>query len=389
MTPRLRRYDSFQALPPAYAALREQLAQAGLFGTPDWFALLMQHSFNARDRLWLYGVEDAASGRPLMLAPLRLGRDDPGVPGARIAGSASHPENFCVAAFAFDAALEQPEDVAAALFRALREGDPALCDAPVDVVRLWPLASDSELGDILYMALLDAGFRVQVYANSYNRFETTAGLSHADYFAQRSANLRYSARRRRRALERSGTLELLVVRGGEALEGAIAEYRAVSLASWKKPHSMLSSDAIAMIRLAAEQGALRLGLLRVGGVPAAVQFWIVSAGVAHCVRLAYAEAFKKAAVGVVLTDYMLAQVMDGDRVERVDFGFGREDYKGGWMKEARLYVGLLAFNPRSWRGRWQALRHIDGQPLKRRVKAALTKLGLLRPDEVDPREYRD
>ncbi|MBI5257267.1 MAG: GNAT family N-acetyltransferase [Burkholderiales bacterium] len=381
---RFRRFDSFPDLPPAYAGLQAELARAGFFGDPAWFALLMRHLFDPADRLQLYAVEDAANGRPLLLAPLRSGRRDPAAPGARAIGSVSHPENLALAAVVFEPSLAQPEDAACALFSAFRRGDPALCDAPVDLIRLWPVEVDSDLADILLLALHDAGYRVQPYANSTNRFEATAGLRYEQYFAQRSANLRYSARRRRRALERTGTLALTVVRGGAELPAAIDDYLAVARASWKEHHTMVSGDMIAMIWLAAERGTLRLGLLHLGGVPAAVQFWIVSAGVAHCVRLAYAEAYKASAVGVVLTDFMIAQVLDGDQAERIDFGYGREDYKRGWMRAVRVYAGLMAFNPGTWRGRWHMLRHFGGQRLKRWLKAWLVRWRLRRADRTDP-----
>lgn len=378
MSYRIQRFGSLAELPPRYAGLQAQLAQAGLFGDAAWYALLLQQVFSLGDRLVVFGVEDADSGRPLLLAPLRSSRQDAGVPGARVLGSISHPENYAAAAFAFDDAPAAP-GAATALFQSWRAGVADFDGRPVDVVRLWPMALDGGLDERLFTALQAAGYRVQPYANSYNRFETTRGLDHAQYFAQRSANLRYSVRRRRRALEKTGALEFTLVCGTEGLDRAMADYHAVARASWKAPQTMESTDMRALMRLAAERGCLRLGVLRLHGAPVAAQFWVVAGGVAHCARLAYVEAAKKLAPGVVLTDLMIAQVLDHDRVERIDFGFGREDYKGGWMKEAQLYVGLMAFNPGTWRGRWQALKHIGGQPVKRALRAALVTLRLRKP----------
>lgn len=362
---RVRRFEDLDSLPAAWSGLRRQLAAVGLFGDPAWFELLMRGVFDAADRWAVYTVEDAASGRPLLLTPLRHGRHDAAARGAWVIGSMSHPENYAEAGFAFDPALDRPEDAAAALFLQLRRGDPGLGGIRFDLIRLWPMTDHSELGDILKLALLQAGFRFQVYANSFNRYETTTGLRYDDYFARRSANLRYSARRRRRALEKTGGLALDLVRGGDGLERAIADYISVAGASWKAPSSMMSEDILMAIRLAATRGALRLGLLRLHGKAVAAQFWIVSAGIAHCARLAYDEAHKAAAPGVVLTDFMIAHLLDVDQVDAIDFGVGAEDYKRGWMKEDRYYFGLLAFNPDTWRGRWHALRHIGGQPVKR------------------------
>ena len=383
-----RRFHNFAELPAAYDALRARLAQAGLFGEPAWFELLMTLGFDPSDRMFVFAVE-AADGRPLLLAPLRFGRHDGAARGALVLASVSHTENFAPAAIALDPSLDEAQSatVIATLLRGLRNGDPALTEAPVDLVRLWPMAEGSPYARLLEHAVREAGFIAQVYANSYNRYEDVAGLSHAQYFAQRSANLRYSVRRRRRALERDGGLTLELVRGGDALEPAIADYVMVSLKSWKRPSTTVADEIIGMMRLASSRGALRLGLLRLHGVPVAVQFWLVNAGVAHCVRLSYDESYKKAAAGIVLTDYMIEQVLDGDRVARLDFGYGREGYKASWMRQGQVHAGVLGFSPRSWRGRWEVLRHIGGQPAKRFAKALLLRLGLRKPaDDEDGRE---
>ena len=138
---------------------------------------------------------------------------------------------------------------------------------------------------------------------------------------------------------------------------------------------MFAMETLQLMFLSAAKGCLRLGILRLDGVPTAVQFWIVTGGTAHCARLAYDEAYKKLAVGVVLTDFMIAHMLNQDRVNRLDYGYGRDEYKRGWMKDARDYYGFIAFNPATWRGRIFALRHIQGRRLKDVVKRTLGLLG--------------
>jgi len=372
----IRRFRSFSELPAPYVAvLGGGIERHGLFCEPEWFEYLMQNHFPATDELRLYGVEEADSGRPLLLAPLRYSTHDYGVRNARMIGSISHPENFATAALIFDPALEDPAEVMVALFRHFRQGSPRAPAQRIDVVRIWPVELDSRLGETVHRALRAAGFWLQSYANSYNRFENTKGMTYEAYFAQRSANLRYSVRRRQRALEKTGTLHVAIHRDEEGLEKAIFDYVFVSLASWKAPETTVADPIRRLIVLAARKGCLRLGILSVGGVPAAAQFWIVSAGTAHCARLAYHEAYKKQAVGVVLTSHMIAHVLDQDHVDKIDFGYGEEDYKGGWMKDARDYHGLLAFNATTPRGFFQALRHIAGRGAKRFVTRCASLLG--------------
>lgn len=370
----IRHFDRFDALPEAYAGLRAVLGRQGLFGDPAWFDLLLRHHFEGRDRLCLLAAEDARDGRPLLLAPMRLTRHDSAAPGALVLASIHHNENYAPAAFAIGDSVEQPVRLLEQWFRRLRQHGLPPDGEPPDLVRLMPLEAGSALGDMLLEGLRGAGWPVQAFKNSFNRYEDTAGLDHEAYFAGRSANLRYSVRRRRRALEKAGGLELSVVRDEAQLEQALLDYLQVTHASWKNPRTMADPALLAMIRLAAAHGCLRLGLLRLNGEPAATQFWMACGGVGYCVRLAYDRRFAKQAVGIVLTDHMIGQLLDVDHVERLDFGYGGEDSKTPWMGQSRVFVGMLAFNTRRWVGRWQALRHLGGRPVKHALKAVRDRL---------------
>jgi hypothetical protein len=382
----IRQFRTFSELPARYAELQsEEVHRHGLFRCAEWYEYLMRNHFADGDEFCIYGVEEEGAGRPLLLAPLRRSSRDKAVPNCRVVASVSHPENYATMAFAFDPGVRDHAGTLAALFRHFRMGAGPAPEPPLDVIRLWPVELGSELGETIHLALRAAGFWVQPYANSYNRFEDTEGISYDAYFAQRSANLRYSVRRRLRALEKTGSLQIAVHTGGQDLERAIADYVSVSLHSWKRPGSMVSPQNLQLIRLAAAKDCLRLGILKVGGVPAAAQFWIVSGTTAHCARLAYHEGYKKLAVGVVLTNHMIAHVLDHDRVKKIDFGFGQEDYKGGWMRDARDYYGFMAFNPVTPRGLYQGARHIVGHKAKRLIKRGLEALGLRKP-RVAPEE---
>lgn len=375
----VRTYASFDELPDNCATLVAVLSREGMFGEPEWFRYLMRRMFGEADVFRLHVVEETAAGRPVLLAPMRLSQGESVVPGGRLATSISHPENFTPAAFAFDDALVDRRGALLALFSELRQGLGGR-EPPCDALRIWPVDEYSDLTQDILGALRQAGWRVQPYPNSYNRYEATAGLDYETYFAARSANHRYNVRRRQRALERKGNLEFALVVGGD-LAPVLEEYREVSLASWKEPQTMISLGTLELIEMAARKGALRLGILRVDGVAAAVQFWIVTGGVAHCARLAYHEGYKHLAVGVVLTNFMVRHVLDEDRADRIDFGYGAEDYKDDWMKDERFYFGLLAFNPRTWRGLLYGTVHIVGRPIKRLVKSLLEKLGLRKRED--------
>lgn len=373
---RVRQFPDFRDLPGSYQSLLDgEIERLGLFREPEWFEYLMRNFFETTDELRLYGVEEADSGRALLLAPLRYSPSDYAVRKGHAICSISHPENYTTAALVFDPGVDHPVPVLEALFRhfrsASRDGHPRRFDA----IRIWPVELDSALGDTIHQALRGAGLLVQSYANSFNRYEDTTGLSYEAYFAQRSANMRYNVRRRQRALEKTGRLELILVTSPADLESRVPEYMSVSRASWKPAASMYGLETLQLMHLCAVKGYLRLGILRLDGKPAAVQFWIVSGGTAHCARLAYDEAYKKLAVGVVLTNFMIAHVLEHDRVNKLDYGYGRDEYKRGWMKNAREYYGFIAFNPATRIGCLSAIRHIQGRQVKRLIKRGLELLG--------------
>src|SRR5574343_776629 len=377
---RVRCFDGFAALPQAHRDLLNVASRDDYFCSPAWFAHLMRHFYPGAHRVQVYVLELAASGEPLLLMPLRACQIDYSAFGARTLGSISHPENYAPVAMIFSTGASDREALRTHFLTCLRKGGDGLPDLPVDLLRMWPVDTASDSGRMLRRALGKAGFWTQVYANSFNRYEDTAGLGYDAYFAERSANLRYSVRRRQRALEKAGKLELLLYRGTEGLDEAIDDYCAVSLGSWKESESMMSEDMLALIRLTAANGCMRLGILRFDGIPAAAQFWIVAGGVGHCSRLAYHEDFKQQAVGVVLTNFMLSHVLEDDHGDRIDFGYGEEDYKGGWMKDARDYYGFLAFNPdRKW-GLRHGLKNILGRLVKRLIKAVLVAMHLRQPE---------
>lgn len=385
---KVRCFDGFAALPQAHRALLDAACRNDYFCSPAWFGHLMLHFYPGAHRVQVYALERAASGEPLLLMPLRVCYIDYSAFGARTLGSISHPENYAPVAMIFSADAPDRERLLIHLLKYMRRGGADSSDLPVDLLRLWPVDTASDDGRMLRRALREAGFWVQVYANSYNRYEDTVGLGYDEYFALRSANLRYSVRRRQRALEKSGQLELALYKGSDGLDEAIDDYYAVSLGSWKEAESMVSEDMLALIRLTAANGCMRLGILRFNGVPAAAQFWIVAGGVGHCSRLAYHDDFKQQAVGVVLTNFMISHVLEDDHVSRIDFGYGEEDYKGGWMKDARDYYGFLAFNPGTRQGLLHGLKNILGRPIKRLAKAVLVMLRLRPPETAEPTRGR-
>ncbi|MDR0775296.1 MAG: GNAT family N-acetyltransferase [Azonexus sp.] len=185
------------------------------------------------------------------------------------------------------------------------------------------------------------------------------------YLRQRSVNLRSGIKRStKKFIADGGALEL--IRDSAGVEAGIAAFAEVYSASWKKPEPY--PDFVpALIRLLAANGMLRLGIARLRGRPVAAQLWMVGQGKASIYKLAYHQNFAAWSPGKVLTSFMMQQVIEGDRVEEVDFLIGDDPYKQAWMSDRRERRGIVAYNPRTLIGCALALKEIAG----RRIGVAL------------------
>ncbi len=255
-------------------------------------------------------------------------------------------------------------------------GGPGLSAAPIDPqagarwlkrrtevhsVRLQPFrASDLWVSDV-ERALRLAGFACWHFECGVNWLEPVpqAGGFEA-YWAERPSRLRNTVQRARRKLARRSSTSIdIVSEPGEVLSEAIEAYQAVYADSWKgvEPCPQFMPG---LLSLAAEQGALRLGLLRLDGEVVAAQVWLVHDGQADIYKLAQRPGFDALSVGSVLLAAMMAHVIDVDRVSTVDFLMGDDAYKKDWMSVRRPLWGLVAFrwrDPRCWPA---LLRHVGG-----------------------------
>ncbi len=174
-------------------------------------------------------------------------------------------------------------------------------------------------------------------------------MSFADYLAQRPSELRNTWRRKRRRLAAGGRLETVFYAKSAGIEPAIADYAAIYAQSWK-PAEMYPDFIPALIRLAAAEGALRLAISSLDGIPAAAQFWIVWNGRAVIYKLAHDKRFDDFSLGTLLTMEMIERVLAEDRPYEINFGRGDDPYKKLWLPRRRERWGITAANPRTRRG---------------------------------------
>lgn len=234
------------------------------------------------------------------------------------------------------------------------------CFSPV-IWRLHPLAAQAGWVSDLSRALEMAGYWVARYPCFGNWYQPVEPGCFEGYWAARPSALRNTVARARKRLDRQGDWRLDIITGdASGLEAAIDAYVAVYNRSWKTPEPN-PTFMPALIRLAAQQGWLRLGLVHVAGEPVAAQLWLVAGGKANIFKLAYVQGVEKLSVGSVLSEALMRHVIDVDRVREVDFLSGDDPYKADWMAQRRERIGLVAFDQRHWRGWLAAARHRLGR----------------------------
>ena len=215
------------------------------------------------------------------------------------------------------------------------------------------------------------------FAHFGNWHCSVEGVDWPAYLAGRPGILRETIRRKtKRFLGAEGGSFELVGGGGEGLDRGLMAYRQVYARSWKEPEPF--PDFVpAFMRSCAMDGSLRLGVLRQGGEPIAVQFWIVRDGWAAVQKLAHDEARKSLAPGTVLTGLVIRELLERERIVELDFGRGDDPYKKDWTGTRRQRTGVLLVRPLTARGLVAVGKHGLGAVRRWFDGGALARQGLL------------
>jgi len=209
-------------------------------------------------------------------------------------------------------------------------------------------------------SLRRAGLLVECAFASGTWYEETAALSFADYVAARPSELRNTWRRKRRRVDSSNRLSRAFFADSANIDRAIADYQTIYAASWK-PGEAFPEFIPALIRLAAELDALRLGIYYIDGAPAAAQFWILWDGRAIIYKLAHDKRFDDLSLGTLLTMEMIERGLADDHPREITLGRGDDHYKKLWLPKRRERWGINVANPRTWSGLGFGLKREAGK----------------------------
>jgi CelD/BcsL family acetyltransferase involved in cellulose biosynthesis len=165
-----------------------------------------------------------------------------------------------------------------------------------------------------------------------------------EYLAGRSKNFRKSLGKRIRHLEEEGPVEVQIVSRHENLDGLMDDYYCVYGKSWKLKEQIGPNFHRNLAKLSESKGWLRLGFVRVNGVPKATSYAIVSGAAGYLLKSAYDQEMRSYGLGTMLRIEMIRTLIDQDHVTRIDLGSGNEGYKQTFATEKRHLQSVIFFS---------------------------------------------
>jgi hypothetical protein len=330
----------FRRPPPGLAAIFARSSQQSFFSLPQWYDLLARFGTSPDTEIRVYTDEHAAS----MLALPLSASDADGL------GCLTSLSNFYSVEHGPIAGPDTDLNRgAAAILSEIGAERPRW-----NSLKLAELDPYEKSYHALVRALRHTGHIAECTIGTATWYEPTEGLSFEDYLATRPSQLRNTWRRKRKQVKEAGHLDAAFFSGFEGIEKAIADYETIYAASWKPPEPF-PQFMPELIRVAAQLGALRLGIYYIDGYPAAVQLWILWGRRAIIYKLAHDRRFDKLSLGTLLTMEMIERVLSNDRPHEINLGRGDDPYKSLWLTKRRERWGITAANLRTPRGLWLGL----------------------------------
>jgi hypothetical protein len=344
----IKRLDDFATISHGYQSLFDQSEATNFDLGLDWFRHLATTAMNSSAEVFLYVALDVTTGQTIAALPVRWDRAE-----KRLFSLT----NYYTSLYAPIVQIDIAGHALDALFKAILKED------TYPSITLSPMAFEQPLYATTIRSLRKAGWLAFGYFCFGNWFLPIDGRSYDQYFQGLPSPLRNTINRKNKQFFGHAGGRLEIITGGDSIEPAIEAYNHIYHSSWKKPEPF--PDFIpGLIRLYASKGQLRLGVAYINEQPAAAQIWIVNHGRAAIYKLAYDANYASFSVGSILTNHLMQHVIDVDRVSEIDYLIGDEPYKRDWMSHRRERWGIVAYNPRTFRGATGAANEICRRAVK-------------------------
>jgi len=164
-----------------------------------------------------------------------------------------------------------------------------------------------------------------------------------------SGHLRGEIGRRRRMLEREGSVTFRTVSGGPTLEEEVGTFLKLEASGWKgrSGTSILGNPSAESLyfgfaRAAAEKGWLRLHLLELNGVPIAIDYGCAFGGRGVFIKTGFDEAYRRMSPGTLLLAETLRRAIE-EGLHSYDFLGAAEHHKTRWTSEVHARERIWAY----------------------------------------------
>ncbi|MBZ9611734.1 GNAT family N-acetyltransferase [Rheinheimera maricola] len=162
----------------------------------------------------------------------------------------------------------------------------------------------------------------------------------ATYWKSRSSRLKNTYKRRLNTLSKQNFSIDVYAKVTDEIK---QEYWQIYQQSWKIQEP--STDFINwLMQWADGKQQFRLGLLRINGIPAAFQLWLLDGATAYIFKLAQDKQFDTFSPGTILTKYMIEQLSESDAIRFIDFLLGDDAFKALWMDNKKNIIGVEIIN---------------------------------------------
>lgn len=347
----VRCFTDVNEIPESYQHLFPKAGEEALFLGRYWFSKMVEHIGKTTGQVSVYGIEDRES-RPIALLPLwvksqGLQKNSAVAVGQHIVSSMTNYYSPL-----FDAIYDVAHIERSAVFY-LVLNEVLSSDRSIDALEFMPVHTNVKEG--LEQAAEWLGLPALSYQSTTNYYLSRFS-SYDDYRRSLPSKLLHTIQRKSNKIKQSSALEIVVSDGGEKVSEFLQEYHLVYQNSWKidEPFPEFISE---LALYCADNGWLRVGVLRIDGLAVAAQIWFVIGKTACIYKLAYREDYKSFSPGTLLTDKLMQHVIDIDGVKKVDFLTGSDPYKGDWMNAERPMFNLVIPNTKRVTGLVIYLRH--------------------------------
>ena len=352
-------FDQITDLPNDFQHLFASSEKQSMFLGERWYRNFSNFVANSEGTVKFFGFNNA-EGKAVALFPLWLKND--GILGRKVRVISSLTNYYSpLYDFAIDEKLTNKDEVVGTLLNHLQF-----------TYREWDLLSFSPVLTPLKNLLMQveevkgiSRYSFQCSTNFYHKLES----DFYDYFLERPSRIKNTIKRKRKKLDKDTQWNMAIFSNVEQIDQALAQYHEIYHDSWKQ-NEPFTGFIDGLARIGVEKEWLRLGILTINEEPVACQFWFVVDECAYIYKLAYKEKFKNYSPGTILLSYMIEQTIIKDKIKKIDFLTGEDQYKKDWMSQSRDLFCVNLLNNSTLSGNLLRLSHKLSN-IKTRLKAKL------------------